>query len=89
MTVRNPPRVKRARVRSGKTRSHYSAENNEFSTSSDGFYAGVSTSYYFEQAGGNLTGSIAVASLDGEVTLNEPLVDTSAFTVTGPIADCP
>lgn len=64
--------------RSGETTSHYTAENNEFGTKSDGFYIGTSKSHYFENKG-NLSGSIAIASLDGEVSLTEPFVDTSAF----------
>lgn len=75
-----------AGVRSGSTDAFYSAQNIAFGTSSQGFYAGASSSYFVEGIG-NFTGSAALASLDGEVTLNEPLVDTSAFTVSTPPAN--
>ena len=70
-------------IRKGDTNAHYTANSGSFGTSSDGYYAGVSSSYFFKDKG-NLTGSIAIASLDGEVSLTEPLVDTSAFTVAAP-----
>lgn len=67
-------------IRTGKTDAHYTANSSAFGTNSDGYYLGVSKSYFYKQAGA-LTGSVAIASLNGEVTLSEPLVDTSAFVV--------
>jgi hypothetical protein len=72
-----------AGFRKGETAANDTASNNAFGTRSDGYYLGVSSSYYFEGKG-SLTGSIAIADLDGEVSLSEPLVDTTAFTVTSP-----
>lgn len=66
--------------RSGKTDAHYTANNGAFGTSSDGFYLGANRSHYFEGRG-SLSGSLAIASLNGEVSLSEPFVDTSAFVV--------
>lgn len=64
--------------RTGETDAYYTGENNNFGTKSDGFYIGTSASHYFEDKG-NLSGSFALASLDGEVSLTEPFVDTSSF----------
>lgn len=64
--------------RTGETDAYYTGENNNFGTKSDGFYIGASKSHHFKDKGG-LSGSIAIASLDGEVSLTEPFVDTSAF----------
>ena len=72
-------------VRSGETNANYTGNNGAFGTSSEGVYLGVSSSYYLEGAG-NFTGSMAIASLDGQVSLSEPFVDTSAFTVLTPPA---
>lgn len=74
-----------AGFRKGDTDANYTANNGAFGTSSDGFYVGVSKGYFFEDKG-NLSGSIAIASLDGEVSLSEPFVDTTAFTVSNPPA---
>ena len=64
--------------RTGETDAYYTGENNNFGTKSDGFYIGTSKSHHFKDKG-SLSGSIAIASLDGEVSLTEPFVDTSAF----------
>ena len=64
--------------RTGETDAFYTGENNNFGTKSDGFYIGASKGHYFEGKG-SLSGSFAIASLDGEVSLTEPFVDTSAF----------
>ena len=69
--------------RTGATDAHYPGTNEAFGTSSDGYYVGISAGHYFEGKG-NLSASIAIASLDGEVSLTEPFVDTTAFTVTDP-----
>ncbi|MDQ1362533.1 MAG: hypothetical protein QG652_393 [Pseudomonadota bacterium] len=67
-------------MRTGKTDAHYTANSSSFGTTSDGYYIGASKSYYYKDKGA-LSGSIAIASLDGEVALSEPFVDTSAFVV--------
>lgn len=73
-----------AGYRNGATDANYgTSETNyqgkrDFGTKADGFYVGTSASYYFEGKG-SLSGSIAIAALDGEVSLSEPFVDTSAF----------
>jgi hypothetical protein len=72
-----------AGFRTGATDAHYTGNNGAFGTSSDGYYVGISAGYFFEGKG-NLSASIAIASLDGEVSLSEPFVDTTAFTVTIP-----
>ncbi len=72
-----------AGVRTGETDANFSASNASFGTRSDGYYFGVSGGYFFEGKG-NLSVSLAIASLDGEVSLAEPFVDTTAFTVTTP-----
>ena len=69
--------------RSGKTDANYTANNRAFGTTSDGYYIGASKSVFFEGRG-SLNGSIAIATLDGEVSLSEPFVDTSAFVVGAP-----
>ncbi|MGB5396422.1 MAG: hypothetical protein WBN96_04685 [Gammaproteobacteria bacterium] len=69
--------------RSGDTNANYTANNSAFGTTSDGYYIGASKSYFFD-GWGNFSGSIAVATLDGEVSLSEPFVDTSAFVVGTP-----
>jgi hypothetical protein len=73
-------------LRTGETDAHYTANSSSFGTTSEGYYVGVSKSYYYKDAGA-LTGSIAIASLNGEVTLSEPLVDTSAFVIVTPPAN--
>jgi len=73
-------------IRQGTTDAFYSAQSTAFGTRSAGFYAGASSSYFVEGIG-NFTGSAAIASLDGEVSLNEPFVDTTAFTVLTPPAN--
>ena len=75
-----------AGYRTGKTDANYTGNNSAFGTTSDGFYIGASKSYYFEGKG-SLSGSIAIAALDGEVSLSEPFVDTSAFVVGDPPPD--
>jgi hypothetical protein len=50
--------------RTGATDAHYSGNNEAFGTSSDGYYLGISAGYFFEGKG-NLSASIAIASLDG------------------------
>ena len=69
--------------RTGETNANYTANNSAFGTTSEGFYVGASKSYFFD-GWGNLSGSVAVATLDGEVSLSEPFVDTSAFVVGTP-----
>ena len=69
--------------RSGETDANYTANNSAFGTTSEGYYIGASKSYFFEDRG-SLSGSIAIATLDGEVSLSEPFVDTSAFVVGAP-----
>lgn len=75
-----------AGYRTGKTDANYTGNNGAFGTTSDGFYIGAGKSYYFEDKG-SLSGSIAIAALDGEVSLSEPFVDTSAFVVGDPPPD--
>jgi hypothetical protein len=53
-----------------------------FGASSEGIFLGASYSHGFKK--GTLSTSIAIASLKGEVSLTEPLVDTTAFTVITP-----
>jgi hypothetical protein len=65
--------------RTGETKAHYTGSNNAFGTRSEGYYVGTGGAYSFGESGQRLYGSIAVARLEGEVTLTEPLVDTSAF----------
>lgn len=72
--------------RTGETDAYYTGKNNNFGTKSDGFYIGTSKSHYFKDKG-NLNGSFAIASLDGEVSLTEPFVDTSAFVIGNPPPD--
>ena len=72
-----------AGYRNGATDANYTGNNSAFGTSADGFYIGTSASYHFEGKG-SLSGSIAIAALDGEVSLSEPFVDTSAFVVGSP-----
>jgi len=74
--------------RTGSTDANYTGNNGAFGTKSDGFYLGASKGYYFEGKG-NLTGSIAVASLKGEVSLSEPFVDTSTLCGQTTTAPCP
>ncbi len=66
--------------RQGETRAFYSDNNSAFGTTSKGYYAGVSKSHYFKGKG-SLSGSFAIASLKGEVSLSEPFVDTRRFVV--------
>ena len=66
--------------RKGDTNANYTANNSAFGTTSKGYYAGVSKSHNFDGKG-SLSGTFAVASLKGEVSLSEPFVDTSAFVV--------
>lgn len=65
------------------TETIYKLENKAFGTQSSGFYLGISKGFRFEGKG-NLSASLAVASLDGTVSLSEPFVDTSVFLVGSP-----
>lgn len=67
-------------LRSGETSAHYTANSSSFGTTSNGYYIGASKSFYYKDKGA-LSASIAAASLDGEVALSEPFVDTSAFQI--------
>ena len=69
--------------RTGNTDAKYTSNNGAFGTNSNGYYLGISKGYYFEGKG-NLSGSLAIASLKGEVSLSEPFVDTSVFLVGSP-----
>ena len=69
--------------RTGETKAFYSANNDSFGNTSDGFYLGVNGNHYFEDKG-SLSLSLAIASLQGEVALSEPFVDTSVFLVGNP-----
>lgn len=53
-----------------------------FGASSEGLYLGASYSKRFEK--GSFQASVAIASLNGEISFTEPLVDTTAFTLTDP-----
>lgn len=66
--------------RTGETESFYSATNDAFGTSEQGFFIGGNYAYGFGKKG-TLSASLAIAQLDGEVSLREPFVDTSAFVV--------
>lgn len=72
-------------MRSGETNAYYTANSSAFGTTSDGYYIGASKSYYYKDKGA-LSGSIAIASLNGEVALSEPFVDTTAFQIVTPPA---
>ena len=66
--------------RTGATKIFYSPTNDSLRTTSQGFFVGGSTSYPVSKT--TVLGfSLAIASLEGKVSLREPLVDTSAFTV--------
>jgi hypothetical protein len=72
-----------AGYRAGETESFYTVSNDEFGTSEEGFFVGGNFSYSFGKKGTAST-SLAIAQLDGEVSLREPFVDTSAFVVGSP-----
>ena len=65
------------------TETIYKLENKAFGTESSGFYIGISKGIRFEGKG-NLSASLAIASLDGTVSLSEPFVNTSQFLVGPP-----
>ena len=67
-------------MRTGETNAYYTANSRAFDTTSGGYYIGFSKNYVYKDVGA-FNGSVAVASLDGEVALSEPFVDTSAFVV--------
>lgn len=69
--------------RTGETSAYFTGNSESFGTKSDGFYLGASKSYQFKDKG-RLSGSLAIAQLNGEVSLTEPFVDTSAFVVGAP-----
>lgn len=74
-----------AGYRTGKTESFYSdsATSGAFGTSEQGLFIGGNYAYGFGKKG-TLSASLAIAQLDGEVSLREPFVDTSAFVVGPP-----
>ena len=72
-----------AGYRTGETESFYTVSNDQFGTSEKGFFAGGNFSYSFGKKG-TASASLAIAQLDGEVSLREPFVDTSAFVVGSP-----
>ena len=69
-----------AGFRTGETNAHYSLSNSSFGNTSNGYYVGLNGSQYFEEKG-SLSLSLAIASLNGNVALSEPFVDTSVFLV--------
>ena len=70
-----------AGYRTGETESFYSTD--AFGTSEQGFFIGGNYAHGFGKKG-TLSASLAIAQLDGEVSLREPFVDTSAFVVGPP-----
>ena len=72
-----------AGYRTGETESFYSATSDAFGTSEEGLFIGGNYAYGFGKKG-TVSASVAIAQLDGEVSLIEPFVDTSAFVVGPP-----
>ncbi len=70
--------------RTGETESYYSAApSDSFGTSEKGYFIRGNYEYGFGKKG-TLSTSLAIAQLEGEVSLREPFVDTSAFVVGPP-----
>jgi len=75
-----------AGYREGETESFYTVSNDAFGTSEKGFFAGVGYSYGFADKG-TFSATLAFALLEGETSLREPFVNTSAFVVELPPSD--
>jgi hypothetical protein len=69
--------------RQGETSAYWSATSDSFGSSSQGAFLGGSTSYDMGKAGA-IGFSLAVANLQGKVSLQEPFVDTQSILALNP-----